>query len=552
LYVGGGGSSGSGGGGGGSTNVNPGTPSQIIAGGGGGGGGNCAGGDGGGFGFSGGIGSCSAGASGGGGGAGGSGGYGGGYGNGGAGGNGNGGVGGVGNGGGGGGASGASSGGGGGGGGFGGGGGAFIGLGFGGGGGGGSTGGTITIGSNRGAATNPGGNGSIVITWADAPTAVTGAASGITATGATLAGTVNDNGANTTVSFDYGTTTAYGANVAATTGGTISSGSGSTPVAVTLGNLSCNTAYHFRVNGVNISGTTNGSDASFTTAACALAPTVAGIFPTSGTTLGGTSVTISGTNFTGASGVTIGGAGCTSLSVVSATSITCVTPSHSAVTASVLVTTAGGTNAANALFTYTVRQTPAIATSLGGGTVTAQIVSGSAGCSIDLNNTTAFTPPAYNGTTPAYGGLKLRLTGCTLGETVQVSTTWPNMTGLTLQKYGPTPTSNGSSVYYTPTGVSVVGNTVTYSITDNGLGDDTFTGADGVINDPAVPVPLGSGPASIPTLSEWGMIILASLMALFGLWQVRRRGFAKRFSPFEWRLTRFWVGCMAKLDRQLE
>src|SRR3569623_1555465 len=104
---------------------------------------------------------------------------------------------------------------------------------------------------------------------ASAPTATTGAASSISATGATLNGTVNDNGASTTVTFDYGTTTGYGTNVAATTGGTVAAGSGSTAVSKTLTGLTCNTTYHFRVKGVNSAGTTNGSDASFTTSKCA-------------------------------------------------------------------------------------------------------------------------------------------------------------------------------------------------------------------------------------------------------------------------------------------
>jgi hypothetical protein len=94
---------------------------------------------------------------------------------------------------------------------------------------------------------------------------------------------------------------------------------------------------------------------------------------------------------------------------------------------------------------------------------------------------------------------------------------------LTFQKYGPTPTSNGASIYYTPNGMSVAGNTVTYSNTDNGLGDDTFTGADGVINDPAVPVSFAAIAAGIPTLSEWGMIILSGLLALGTLVALRRR-----------------------------
>jgi hypothetical protein len=82
------------------------------------------------------------------------------------------------------------------------------------------------------------------------------------------------------------------------------------------------------------------------------APTIGGIVPSAGPTAGGTSVTITGSGFTGATAVTIGGAAATSVVVVSSTSITAVTPAGAAGTASVLVTTPGGTNAANNLFTY--------------------------------------------------------------------------------------------------------------------------------------------------------------------------------------------------------
>ncbi|MCM0084402.1 cadherin-like beta sandwich domain-containing protein [Geomonas sp. Red32] len=105
-------------------------------------------------------------------------------------------------------------------------------------------------------------------------TPTTNAASGISATGAALNGTVSDNGANTSVSFNYGTTTGYGTNVAATTGGTILSGAGSTDVAVTLNSLTCNTTYHYQVQAANANGTTFGGDQNFTTSACATNYTV--------------------------------------------------------------------------------------------------------------------------------------------------------------------------------------------------------------------------------------------------------------------------------------
>jgi len=66
---------------------------------------------------------------------------------------------------------------------------------------------------------------------------------------------------------------------------------------------------------------------------------------------------------------------------------------------------------------------------------------------------------------------------------------------------------------------------VTFSLTDGGAGDaDGAT--NGSIRDPggigvsAAPV---AAPQSIPTLSEWGMIFLSSLVAMFGMTQVRRR-----------------------------
>lgn len=65
---------------------------------------------------------------------------------------------------------------------------------------------------------------------------------------------------------------------------------------------------------------------------------------------------------------------------------------------------------------------------------------------------------------------------------------------------------------------------VTYTITDNGPGDTNP--AVGVIADPLVPVlaaaPAG-GAAAIPTLSEWGVILMSALLAMFGLRRMRRQ-----------------------------
>lgn len=74
-------------------------------------------------------------------------------------------------------------------------------------------------------------------------------------------------------------------------------------------------------------------------------PTVTGVAPSSGVT--GSSITVSGTNFTGASSVNFGGMAASTYTVNGPTSITVTVPTGSG-TVDVSVTTAGGTSVANA------------------------------------------------------------------------------------------------------------------------------------------------------------------------------------------------------------
>lgn len=73
-------------------------------------------------------------------------------------------------------------------------------------------------------------------------------------------------------------------------------------------------------------------------------PTITSLAPASGTLLGGTTVTITGTNFSNVQSVTFGGFTCGSVSVISTEIITCVTPAHVAGTVEVIVTTLAGSN----------------------------------------------------------------------------------------------------------------------------------------------------------------------------------------------------------------
>ena len=69
-------------------------------------------------------------------------------------------------------------------------------------------------------------------------------------------------------------------------------------------------------------------------------PTVSGISPASGTAVGGTAVTITGTGFLAGATVSLGGTPATGVAVVSSTSITAITPAHAAGAVDVVVSNA--------------------------------------------------------------------------------------------------------------------------------------------------------------------------------------------------------------------
>jgi hypothetical protein len=123
------------------------------------------------------------------------------------------------------------------------------------------------------------------------PTVITDSATGITASSATLNGTVDPNGASTTTYFLYGTTTSYGNSTAF-----LNVGSGTTEVSIPGGNisgLSCNTTYHYRAVGFNGGGKRYGWDKTFTTSACSVTPPT--VITDSATGITTSSATLNGT-----------------------------------------------------------------------------------------------------------------------------------------------------------------------------------------------------------------------------------------------------------------
>jgi plastocyanin len=119
--------------------------------------------------------------------------------------------------------------------------------------------------------------GTITVSGPSAPLVSTGSATAVSETEATLNGTVNPSEQETSYFFEYGTTTGYGQKTTEA-----SAGSGASPVdkSAAVSGLTASTTYHFRLIAKNASGTTFGSDRTFTT-----------IGPPSATTTPATAVT---------------------------------------------------------------------------------------------------------------------------------------------------------------------------------------------------------------------------------------------------------------------
>ena len=93
------------------------------------------------------------------------------------------------------------------------------------------------------------------------PVVTTNPASLIASFSATLNGSLNPHGLTTTVSFQYGTTTAYGSTTPMQT----QTGNTYRDIAANISGLSPNTVYHFRIVATNSAGTRFGGDRTFRT-----------------------------------------------------------------------------------------------------------------------------------------------------------------------------------------------------------------------------------------------------------------------------------------------
>jgi hypothetical protein len=96
------------------------------------------------------------------------------------------------------------------------------------------------------------------------PYVYTGTFVGVSTTSATLNGSVNPHGLETVYAFQYGVTTAYGAQTSPTQVSNVAVG---IKVSQTITGLQPGTTYHCRLIATNAAGTTNGRDVTFVTKA---------------------------------------------------------------------------------------------------------------------------------------------------------------------------------------------------------------------------------------------------------------------------------------------
>ena len=122
-----------------------------------------------------------------------------------------------------------------------------------------------------------------------------------------------------------------------------------------------------------------------------------------------------------------------------------------------------------------------------------------------------------------YGLLDFTINGLTPGDTVTVKVTMPG--NIPAQSVYYKYQNEQFSQYNNVTGLNDGDQTFIITLTDGGPGDEDGV-ANGTIVEPGGPgvLGLGGGPTTVPTLNEWGMIILAGSFFILGLYILRRRG----------------------------
>ncbi|MDD2923633.1 IPTL-CTERM sorting domain-containing protein [Rhodoferax sp.] len=153
------------------------------------------------------------------------------------------------------------------------------------------------------------------------------------------------------------------------------------------------------------------------------------------------------------------------------------------------------------------------ATAPGSGSTVSASLTGAATCG--FSNVGYQTAASAGGVLPAgytfTHGVLAFATNANCASGISITLTYPHALppGSKFFKFGPATAGAAPTWYEHPATIS--GNTITYSVADNGQGDNNP--AVGAINDPAgAGVPLLAGVSSVPTLSEWALLLLSLLL----------------------------------------
>jgi len=227
------------------------------------------------------------------------------------------------------------------------------------------------------------------------------------------------------------------------------------------------------------------------------APTVTSIAPNSGTTAGGTSVAIIGTNFTGATAVKFGATNATSYTINSATSITATSPAGAAGTVDITVTNANGTSPTNASDQYTFVAPPVanavsitvahgstsnpVTLNITGGAPTGVAVATQAahGTATASGTSITYTPSASYSGPDSFTYTATNTGGTSAPATVTVTVSNPTVT------YGPSSPAAGTvGTAYSQTLASASGGTApyTYTIASGALPAGISLASDGTLS----------------------------------------------------------------------
>ena len=153
-----------------------------------------------------------------------------------------------------------------------------------------------------------------------------------------------------------------------------------------------------------------------------------------------------------------------------------------------------------------------------GQTAQAVVAGGGAGCGFTHARFVApsSAPPAPTHVRLVADLFEFILDGCTPGGTVQITITYPQaLAANQFWKHGPTP--GQPAHWYAYPRATVSGSTVVLTLTDGALGDDDLDAANGRIVDAGGPAMVAAGTAAIPTLGEWGLLLLSGLLVGMGI-----------------------------------